>query len=220
MIRVALTRATGGNDELARRIEAAGLEPVECPLIEIEPLPGPPLDLDSYDWLVLTSRHGVEALVARGWTGDARVAAIGSGTAATAREHGLEPELVPDVSTQEGLVAAFPSDRGRVVFAGAEDARDHLARELGADVVGLYRTIALAPDRFPAADLVVLASASAAAAFASLRLATPIVSIGPVTSARAREAGLTVLAEAETHDLDGLERAVRVAASSIASSPS
>jgi uroporphyrinogen III methyltransferase/synthase len=220
VIRVALTRAAGGNDELARRLTAAGLEPVECPLIAIEPLPGPPLDLDPYDWLVLTSRHGAEALAARGRSGEARVAAIGPGTAAAAREHGLEPELVPEVSTQEGLVAAFPADPGRVLFAGAEDARDHLPRELGADVVPLYRTVPLAPDPFPSAGLVVLASASATAAFAALGLRTPAVSIGPVTSAAAREAGLTVLAEAETHDLDGLERAVRVAASSIASSPS
>jgi uroporphyrinogen-III synthase len=220
VIRVALTRAAGGNEELARRLTAAGLEPVECPLIAIEPLPGPPLDLDPYDWLVLTSRHGVEALAARGWTGEANVAAIGPGTAAAARERGLDPELVPDVSTQEGLVAGFPPDPGRVLFAGAEDARDHLVRELGADLVLLYRTVPIAPDRFPSVDLVVLASASAARAFAALDLATPTVSIGPVTSAAAREAGLTVLAEAETHDLDGLERAARVAASSIASSPS
>jgi uroporphyrinogen-III synthase len=126
---------------------------------------------------------------------------------------------VPDVSTQEGLVAAFPADPGRVLFAGAEDARDHLARELGADVVPLYRTVPLAPDPFPSADLVVLASASAAMAFAALGQRMPVASIGPVTSAAARRAGLTVLAEAETHDLEGLERAVRVAASSIASSP-
>jgi uroporphyrinogen-III synthase len=107
-----------------------------------------------------------------------------------------------------------------VLFAGAEDARDVLARGLDADVVPLYRTVALRPDAFPAADLVVLASASAARAFAALGVPAPVVSIGPVTSAAAREAGLTVAAEAETHDLDGLERAVRVAASSIASSPS
>jgi uroporphyrinogen III methyltransferase/synthase len=220
VIRVALTRAAGGNGELARRLADAGLEPVECPLISVEPLPGPPLDLDPYDWLVLTSRHGVEALAARGWAGEARVAAIGPGTAAAAREHGLEPALVPDVSTQEGLVAAFPVDPGRVLFTGAEDARDLLARELGADVVVLYRTVPVAPASFPPAELVVLASASAARAFAALGLPTPVVSIGPVTSAAARETGLTVLAEAESHDLDGLERAVRVAASSIASSPS
>jgi len=219
--RVVLTRAAGGNDELAARLAAAGVEPVECPLIAVEPIPGPPLDLGAYAWLVLTSRHGVEMLAARGWNGGLpRLAVIGPGTAEAARVHGLEPDLVPDVSTQEGLVQVFPAGPGPVLFAGAADARDVLARELGADVVPLYRTVALRPDVFPRADLVVVASASAARALAALGVATPVVSIGPVTSAAAREVGLVVAAEAATHDLDGLERAVRVAASSIASSPS
>jgi uroporphyrinogen-III synthase len=220
-MRIVLTRAAGGNDALAARLRGAGLEALECPLVAVEPIPGPPVGLDGYDWLLLTSRHGVEALAARGTTGQAgRVAVVGPGTAAAAREHGLEPDLVASVSTQEGLAAALPRPAGRVLFAGAADARDVLVRELGADFVTLYRTVELAPADFPDADLVVLASASAARAYAALGRTAPVVSIGPVTSAAASEAGLEVFAEAETHDADGLERAVRVAASRIASSPS
>ncbi len=220
-VRVALTRAEGGNDELAARLRAAGLEVVECPLVAIEPIPGPPVDVEGYDWLVLTSRQGVRCLVERGWEGRLpRVAVIGPGTAAEAREAGIEPALVPDVSTQEGLVVAFAEPPGRVLFAGAEDARDVIALALDADVVPLYSTRALAPSGFPDTDLVVLASASAARAYAETGSTAPAVSIGPVTSAAAREAGLEVAAEAETHDADGLERAVKLAASRIASSPS
>jgi len=149
-----------------------------------------------------------------------KVAVVGPGTAETLRAYGVEPELVAEVSTQEGLVADFPPEPGRVVFAGAEDARDVIVRELGADFVPLYRTLALRPDGFPDADLVVLASASAARAFAALGLDTPVVSIGPVTSAAACEAGLDVVAEAETHDVDGLAQAVRLAASRRGPSPS
>ena len=47
------------------------------------------------------------------------------------------------------------------------------------DVVPLYRTVELRPERFPAADLVVLASASAARAYAALGAPAPAVSIGP-----------------------------------------
>jgi uroporphyrinogen-III synthase len=40
----------------------------------------------------------------------------------------------------------------------------------------------------------------------------PTVTIGPETTRAAREGGLEVLAEAETHDLDGLVAAVEKAA--------
>ena len=73
---------------------------------------------------------------------------------------------------------------------------------------------------FPDADLVVIASASAARALAALRTDPACVSIGPVTSEVARRLGLQVVAEAETHDLDGLVAAVKLAASHASSSPS
>ena len=220
-MRVALTRAAGGNAALAERLRAAGLEPVECPLVAVEPLPGGPLEVSGYDRLCLTSRHGVEALFARGFEGELPpVAVVGPGTAEALRAHGVEPEIVAEVSTQEGLAAALPRPAGRALFAGAAGARDVLARELGADFVPLYRTVELRPERFPDAVLVVLASASAARAFAALGRAAPVVSIGPVTSAAAGGLGLEVVAEAETHDLDGLAEAVKLAASRTGSSRS
>jgi uroporphyrinogen III methyltransferase / synthase len=204
---------------LARALAAAGLEVETCPLLAVEDVDGPPLRLEGYDWLLLTSRTGVEALFARLDGPLPRVAVVGPGTAEALREHGVEPELVARTSTQEGLLAELPQPAGRVVFAGAEDARDLLARELGADFVVLYRTRELRPERFPEADLVVLASASAARSFAALGLDVPVVSIGPVTSAEAVSLGLDVVAEAATHDREGLAEAVKLAASS-GSSPS
>jgi uroporphyrinogen III methyltransferase/synthase len=141
-----------------------------------------------------------------------KVAAIGPGTAAALAEGGVEPALVPAVSTQEGLLAELPAPAGHVLFAGAERARPLLAQELNADLVPLYRTIALRPDPLPEGDLVVLASASAAEAFAALGLELPAVSIGPETTRAAKAAGVNVLAEARTHDLDGLVEAVARAA--------
>jgi uroporphyrinogen III methyltransferase / synthase len=204
---------------LAQSLTAAGLEVETCPLVAVEAVDGPPLRLEGYDWLLLTSRNGVEALFARLEGPLPRVAVVGPGTAEALREHGVEPDLVAGVSTQEGLVAALPQPAGRVLFAGAEDARDLPARELGADVVVLYRTRELRPERFPDADLVVLASASAARSFAALRVDVPVVSIGPVTSSEAAALGLRVVAEAPTHDREGLVEAVKLAASS-GSSPS
>jgi len=211
--RVVLTRAKETSAELATALRSEGFDVAECPLIRIEPIDGPPLDLADYDWLILTSRAGVEELFVRLDGPLPPVAVVGPGTAAALREHGVEPAVVARRSTQEGLVAELPRPPGHVLFAGAEDARDVLVRELGADFVPLYRTVELRPEGLPDADLVVLASASAARALAAVRSDLPCVSIGPVTSEEARRAGLTVVAEASTHDLDGLVEAVKLAAS-------
>ena len=211
---------TGTDPRLGERLRAEGFEVVECRLIRIEPLGGPPVRACNYDWLVLTSRHGVEHLLRRVEGPLPRVAVVGPGTAEALRAHGVEPDLVARRSTQEGLVEELPRPTGRVLFAGAEDARGLLVRELDADFVALYRTVALNPDAFPDGDLVVIASASAAKALAETGARIPCVSIGPVTSAEAELWGLEIAGEAETHDMEGLFRAVKLAASRAGSSPS
>ena len=209
-MRVVLTGTERLSAPLAADLAALGLEVVTCPLVAVEALDGPPLRADRYDWLLLTSRNGVDALFPRLEGTLPRVAVVGRGTAEALREHGVEPVLVAAVSTQEGLAAELPRPAGRVLFAGAEDARDVLVRELGADFVALYRTLELQPESFPEADLAVLASASAARSLASLGAAPACVSIGPVTTAAARARGLQVVAEAATHDREGLVEAVKL----------
>jgi uroporphyrinogen-III synthase len=207
-LRVIVTRARGQVEPLARRLEALGFEVVRCPLIELEPVGPEHVDVAGYDWVVVTSPFAARELLRRARGTLPQVAAIGPGTAAALAEGGVEPALVPSVSTQEGLLAAMPRPTGRVLFAGAERARPLLADELDADVVSLYRTTALRPDPFPDGDLVVLASASAAEAFGALGLDLPAVSIGPETTRAAEAAGVQVVAEARSHDLDGLIEAV------------
>jgi uroporphyrinogen-III synthase len=163
---------------------------------------------------VVTSRTGAELLARRAGPPWPRIAAIGPGTAEALRAAGLEPALLPAVSTQEGLVAEFPRPPGRVLFAGAEGARRHIVEELEADFVALYRTVEVRPREPLSGDLVVLASASAARAFARLDTPIPVVSIGPETTRIARAAGVRVAAEAVTHDLEGLVAAVEAACSS------
>jgi uroporphyrinogen-III synthase len=219
-VRIVLTGTEDGGRRLAERLVGEGHDVLRRPLVRVELVEGPPLSVVGYDWLLLTSRHGVEALFRRLEGPLPRVAVVGPGTAEALREHGVEPALVARRSTQEGLAAELPRPPGRVLFAGAEAARDVLVRELGAEFVPLYRTVEEAPEIFPQADLVVLASPSAARALARLRRDLPCVSIGPVTTAEARRHGLQVVAEAESHDRDGLLRAVKLAASRAASSPS
>jgi uroporphyrinogen-III synthase len=199
--------AVTGTDSaaLARRLEALGHEVVVCPLIEVEPVGPDEIDVSGYDWVVVTSRNGARELARRAGGRPTRVAAIGPGTA---EELPWPADLVPSVSTQEGLLAALPRPAGRVLFAGAEGARRLLVDELRADFVPLYRTKELRPADFPEVDLVVLASASAARAYSVLGAPAPAVSIGPQTTAAAESLGVVVREEAETHDVDGLVEAV------------
>ena len=209
---------------------------VELPAIRIEPR----LDssevkqavdaIQSYALVCLTSANGVQLLfeALAGARLDARalaqatVAAIGPGTAAALRQHGIEPDVVPERSVAEALVEALAEVEvsGRpVLVARAAEARDVLPdalRERGAevDVVALYETVAEVPDpealeAAEAADYVTFTSSSTVR---NLMLALDgrfppqarVVSIGPITSEAAREAGLSVDVEATRHDVDGL----------------
>jgi uroporphyrinogen-III synthase len=204
-MRVVVTRPPDQAEPLVERLEQQGHEVRVCPLIEIEPVGPEQVDLSGYDWVVVTSANAARELGRRAAGKAARVAAIGPGTAAALSE---QPDLVPAVSTQEGLLAELPRPAGRVLFAGAEGARKLLVEELDADFVPLYRTKELIPDEVPEADVVVLASPSAARAFAAIGRRVPAVSIGPETTAAAERAGVEILREARTHDLEGLVSAV------------
>ena len=205
-MKILLTRPEGRNEELARAIREAGHEAECVPLIALEPLGDEPIGLDGYDWVLVTSAMGARELRRRGRGRPGKLAAIGRATADALGG----ADLVARVSTQEGLLAELPRPAGRVLFAGAESARRLLVDELDADFVPLYRTRELAPE-LPAADLVVLASPSAARAYAAIGGRGPAVSIGPETTSAAKSLGVGVVAEASTQDADGLLTAVEAA---------
>jgi len=210
-VRVIVTRPRTQAGPLVARLEVLGHDVIECPLIEIERTSDEPIDASGYDWVIVTSPNGADEIARRG-RNLPKLAAVGPGTAERLVEHGLEPAFVPRVSSQDGLVADFPRPAGRVLFAAAENSRRRPIEELGADFVPLYSTRLLAPDP-PAGDVVVLASGSAARAYAAIGGRAPVVSIGPETTRIAESVGLAVAAEAESHDLDGLVAAVGAVAS-------
>ncbi len=203
-MKIVVTRPAGQERDLVASLERLGHDVVHCPLIAIEPLGDDPIDVSGYDWVVVTSANGARELLRRVVGKMPRVAAIGPATADALGG----ADLVPAVATQEGLLAELPRPAGRVLFAAAEGARTVLPQELRADIALLYRTRELRPPEFPAADLVILTSASSARALAALTTTLPVVSIGPETSRAAGEAGLHVVAEASPHSSDGLAAAV------------
>jgi len=207
-VRVIVTRPEGQSGELADGLRAAGHDVVLCPLVRIEPLGDDPVDVAAYDWVIVTSANGARELARRIAGTPRRIAAVGPATAAELEAHMLPVDFVPEIATQEGLLAELPRPAGRVLVAAAEGARRLLVDELGADFLPLYRTVELRPAEVPSGDLALLASGSAARAFAALGLGVPVVSIGPQTTDAAEAAGLRVVAEAPTHDVQGMLSAV------------
>jgi uroporphyrinogen III methyltransferase / synthase len=230
---VAVTRARAQSSGLARRLRELGAEVIEAPAIRIVPIDGPAPELERYDLVCLTSPNGVALMFerlarsgrdARALTG-ARVAAIGPGTAAALRGHGVIADVVPERFVAEALVealAAVPFSRALVArAAGAREVLPEALRARGAevDVLELYETVAepLSQAQLAAlerADYLTFTSSSTvrfllAAAGSRLVQNTTIVSIGPVTSATLREHGLEPDVEAQRHDIDGLVEALR-----------
>lgn len=209
-VRIIVTRPRDQAGPLVERLIAQGHEVVTCPMIEVEPISDDPIDAAGYEWVIVTSPNGADE-VARRVRNVPKVAAVGPGTAERLREHGIEPAFVPRVSSQDGLLQEFPRPAGRVLFAAAEGSRRRPIEELDADFVPLYRTRLLRPQP-PEGDLVVLASGSAARAYAEIGGRAPSVTIGPETSRVAWQVGLVVAAEARTQDVEGLVAAVAQAA--------
>jgi uroporphyrinogen III methyltransferase / synthase len=150
------------------------------------------------------------------------VAAIGPGTARALSRCGISADIVPERFVAESLVEALGEVEvtgKRVLVARAADARDVIPEHLegrGAevDVVALYETVREEPsaeaiEAAQAADYVTFTSSSTVRNLTEalgdrFPRAARIVSIGPVTSEAARDAGLEVDVEAERHDIDGL----------------
>jgi uroporphyrinogen III methyltransferase / synthase len=225
--RIAVTRARAQASVLRARLEELGAAVVEAPAIRIEPLAFDPPDLASFDLLVLTSANGVERVLpadVRALAG-VTVAAIGAATAEALSAHGIVADVVPERAVGEALLAELGDVSGtRALVAAAEGARDVLPDGLaagGAEVTVLrtYRSVPEPVDAEAvlAADLVTFTSSSTVTNLLGAMDGRDLsgmraVSIGPVTSASLREAGIEPVAEADPHDVSGLVRAVVEAA--------
>ncbi|HYW51630.1 MAG TPA: uroporphyrinogen-III synthase [Gemmatimonadaceae bacterium] len=194
-------------------------------------------ELARYDWIVFTSASAValtfDAAAACGVTiadwAHVSVACVGSATADAVRARGVEPSLVPERFVAEGLLQAFESRGGLtgalVLYPAAAGARRELRegmRALGARVeqIEAYETVpgdadvddVLAALREGRVHAVTLTAKSAVDAWVSavhpLHTVAVAVSIGPVTTRAAHDAGMRVAAEAMPSTIEGLVAAV------------
>jgi len=164
--RIVVTRAADSAGDLEELLRSRGAEPLPYPCIAIAaPEERGPLDAalrslyaGDFDWLVITSRNAVTALVEclqalgleRRSLSRFAVAAVGSATARAAeRELGVHADLIPCEFVAEALAAALverirPNDR--VLVCQADIARPVLAEALQAAGVAVtsvvaYRTV-------------------------------------------------------------------------------
>jgi uroporphyrinogen-III synthase len=159
--RILTTRASKQSGGLAAPLREMGAEVIEIPTIEIKPptsykaLDTALKNIAKYDWLILTSVNGVEALFARlkklrippEKLAHLHVAAIGPATQREIENNGLEVAVTPDRYVAEAVVEALKgkTQAKRVLLVRAKVARDVLPTELrksGAkvDVAEAYET--------------------------------------------------------------------------------
>jgi uroporphyrinogen-III synthase len=207
-----------------------GAVPIVVPAIQIEWADPAPLDaavanLGTYDWVIFTSRNGVEAFFRRtkGISGT-RVAAIGPATAGELRAHGVEPDLIPADHIAEAIVEALGDVRGqKILLPRADIARRTLPetlRERGASVddVPVYHTRPAEHTRpnLDRVDAVTFTSSSSVRNFLAgggVPAGAKVICIGPVTAGTAREHGLEAIEVTGDYSEDGLVAALIAALS-------
>ncbi len=212
--RIVVTRARPQAAGLIREVEQLGGVAIRLPLLEIidaedggVALRDSIERLSANDWLVVLSPNGAQRIVAEiDQPVGSRLAVIASGTAAVFENAGWVIDLIPEVASSVGLLAAFDAVEveGRVLIAQAENGRTELAdgllaRNVDVGVVVAYRNIMPTVDQDVAmaaadSDVVVFASPSAVERYVDNvgLLPANAVCIGGVTAATATAAGFSV----------------------------
>jgi uroporphyrinogen-III synthase len=198
-LRVLVGRARHQASELSSQLRKLGASVIEIPFIEIrKPRSYKALDsalkkLPEYNWLILTSVNGVDALwerlaklhLTKKHLRHLKIAAIGPATKKAIEQRGLRVNVVPDQYVAESVVESLVDKvaEKRVLLARARIARDVIPRELrklGAkvDVVEAYETVipqssrkrlhALLEDRKRRPDVITFTSSSTVKNFITL----------------------------------------------------
>lgn len=245
-IRVMVTRPRERAAELCFMLEDEGAEIVPLPLLEFlppsddRPLRAAAERISRYSWIVFSSSNGASALAeavrSAGTVRElrrARCAAIGSATARTARELGLNVIVEAEVSTSTGLfhsLRAHLEEDDEILLPVAEEGRPELEQQLrenGFSVtrVAAYQTATLEPHPgewewilVSPPDYIVFASPRTAEAFLSLRDSkkvldcSSLIAIGPTTAEAMRKLSLTPTAVAASPTAASIVEAVALAA--------
>ena len=243
--RILVTRARSQASKLTAKLENLGAEVIEVPAITITD----PVDLyaaldqaigqlQDYHWVMFTSANGVKHFFARllqagkdaRALGYAKIAAIGSATAAELKKYGLVADVVPGEYRAEGIIEAMKGKlppHAKILLPRAEEAREILPeklREMGAevDVVSAYRTVCAAADGEALTselnegriDMVTFTSSSTVKNLVNIIGSADVLNgvktacIGPVTADTAKSLGIEPDIIAKEYTIDGLVEAI------------
>ncbi|AIE84305.1 uroporphyrinogen-III synthase [Fimbriimonas ginsengisoli] len=236
---VMVTRPAAQVEDLARPLQELGAEVVTMPAIEIaQPLDRRPLDsalrnLGDYDWVVLTSVNGVDAVrramdevgVPIEEMNERKLAVIGPATGAALTKAFRAPDLMPAEFVSEAIAQALGDVAGkRFLLARADIARRDLAQILalrGAEVdeVIAYRIVRPDATRLPATvpNYITLTSSAGVrgtrdalvgAGLEDWLNQAALVCIGPITAGTVRELGYEPTVVAKDYTIQGMVAAL------------
>lgn len=237
---VLVTRPVHQARELAAPLRELGADVLVQPAIEIRPVQdAAPLDaaiarLREFDWLVFSSangvRHFLKRLLGQGdlrLLGNAKLAAIGPGTAEALREFHLAADLIPDEYRAESLAEALGTGAQgqRFLLLRASRGREVLREQLQAaggliEQVVVYEShdvTAALPEiaerlRAGRIDWVTVTSSAIARSLANLFGAdlnrAKLASISPITTATLRDLGYSPAVEAGEYTMAGVVQAL------------
>ena len=243
---IVVTRDVVGNTDFAAGIINAGGNPLKFATIKIRPLTQSNrflralAELAEYDWVIFTSANGATiffdclrslARDARVF-GSAKIAAVGSETAAKLSEFGIKPDFVPGIFTGKELakqLIGYTNLQGKkILLLRSKLASNELAELLvaaGADVddVPVYTTATEKSEcswliekiESGRVDWLTFCSSSSVRGFfeqISSELINSsdikVASIGPATSEQLKNLGIRVDVQAAVHTVDGLLAAI------------
>ena len=243
--RILVTRPKIQSGEFIQLLEAEGAVPICFPVIEISPLTDSReldqalLSLADYNWLVLTSVNGVEAVWNRldalniqHLPSALKTACIGPKTAAALAENGVEADFVPSEYVAEAILPGLGELKGlKVLLTRADIARPDLPIAIRAgggtaEDICAYRTLPAETERDGLAqiaaglDILTFTSPSTVENFCQIMvdegfdpLALPgnpeVICIGPITARAARNKGFQVSAIPEDYTIEGLLHAIK-----------
>ena len=235
--KILITRARSQASKLSKMLSNFGANCIEIPAIKIikpsdnySAVDEALAKIREYHFIIFTSENGVKHFFERlklkkldtRSLANAKVAAIGSTTAAELLAHGIIADFIPAEFKAEALIELLKGEISgkKVLIPRAEEAREILPQELkgygaAVEIVPIYKTISAIEGKinFDDIDLVTFTSSSTVKNLVSVvgvevLKNVKIAAIGPITAATLKDFGIEVDIEAKEYTIAGLVDAI------------